>query len=622
MKRIIVPDVATIDYETEAIERRPEYPPKPVGVAIWLPRAKPIYMAWGHPCENNCSFAQAKSAIKDVRRRWPVLYHNSKFDAEVELEHFGIPLPHPTKYHDTLFLAFLDNPRSLSFHLKDLGVEYLVMEPTERDELKEWILANVDGATERNAGAFICKGPGKLVGKYAIGDVVRTYKLFKLLYPIAMEFGMGEAYERELRLMPAVLSMERDGVPVLAKRLKKDLGHAAVGRAKPTGWYKSLDTVERRIYKKLGGPFDISSPRQLGERLEHYEFLNPDNIIKTAKSGQISTKIEALETMMIDEKLLLSLKQRSALTKYIGTYGEPWLERAAAHNGVIYPRINQVRGEDGGAYTGRLSMYDPSLHNVPRNPSDDADFAGARELLPFLRNYLWPGGGQVMNARDYSQQELRVLAHFEQGALYQRYLKDPRIDAHDAVRELIAEIMHIMYERSDVKMTNFGIIYGMGIGTLARKTKKSLAEARQLKRAVLKALPGARELMDTVSRMARRNEPIRTWGGRVYYCEEPKMVDGKVKTFEYKLLNTLIQGSAADCTKQAMINYYEAADPNRSRLVLQVHDELVAVAAVKHARKEMDLLRDAMESVPFSVKMLSDGKVSAKSWGEMKKVNY
>jgi hypothetical protein len=223
-----IPTPICIDFETEGIKSRPKYPPKPVGVSIQFPgEKKPTYMAWGHPARNNCT---ENDAAKALRMAWEakddLLFQNAKFDVEVAEKHFTLPVPSWDRIHDTMFLIFLSDPRAPSLSLKPSAERILGMQPEEQDAVKEWILGHIftsesGGVGEvrialsrpegfhaippSKAGAFICYAPGDLVGKYANGDVTRTLKLFRKLYPEIVKRGMLSAYDRERRLMPILL---------------------------------------------------------------------------------------------------------------------------------------------------------------------------------------------------------------------------------------------------------------------------------------------------------------------------------------------------------------------------------------------------------------------------------
>ena len=179
------------------------------------------------------------------------------------------------------------------------------------------------------------------------------------------------------------------------------------------------------------------------------------------------------------------------------------------------------------------------------------------------------------------------------------------------------------FPRKHIKQTNFGIIYGMGVGKLAERLDLEPKAAKILKGSVMKAVPGIRTLQKMLRKLGEADEPFYTWGGREYYCEEAAYMDtadgGKKKIeFFYKMLNTLIQGSAADCTKVGMINV--ADNINHGRMVLQVHDEIILSVPRQHAKAEMVRMREAMEDVEFRLPMLSDGEIGRRSWAGMTKV--
>ena len=267
--------------------------------------------------------------------------------------------------------------------------------------------------------------------------------------------------------------------------------------------------------------------------------------------------------------------------------------------------------------------------NAPKEVAEeDADQSGyhhpkhVRGLphLPFVRDYLLPDPGQLWGKRDYSQQEFRILAHYEDGALLKLFKANPNMDVHVLVASLIfAKPMSDVTkdERGIAKTIGFGLLYGLGVPKLAAKLKRSEDEARDLKGQYMRALPGIKGLQDGIKSLVRADQPICTWGGREYYCEPPKEERGWMRTFEYKLLNYLIQGSAADCTKQAIINYHE--HPKRkARFLLTVHDEINASMPPKRLAEEMKVLEESMLDVDFGVPMLSDGKAGP-CWGQLSK---
>lgn len=631
-----------IDFETDAIEPRPKYPPRPVGVAIgWPGHGGRRYYAWGHPVGNNCTKAQAVKVLKAAYKSGDgLLFHNAGFDLDVAETHLGLPLPPWPRIHDTLFLAFLNNPYEQNLSLKPLADKYLDMPPDEQTELKDWIMANVrkpDGGriAPSQWGAYIAKAPGDLVGRYAIGDIKRTGMLYRYLWPLVRGAKMQEAYDRERRFLIVKLGMERRGVPVDAGRLAADTKL----------WSRSLEQTDDWLRTKLKAPgLDLDSNEDLADALEAAGKVK--EWILTAK-GNRSVAKKAIAEVLEDPEILSVMNYRGRLATCVRNFARPWL-RMAEDGGRIYCSWNQVRNNESGkntigARTGRLSSS-PNFQNVPKHPDLLAfsksqakrmqRMAEALEVmvlmlppsmrriaidLPNLRDYIIAGKGRKLNIRDYSQQELRILGHFEGAVLQEAYREDPTMDIHDLARTLINEMLMTNYPRKPIKNTGFGLIYGMGVGKLAGSINTDVDTARRLKDAYLSIFPGMKNLIKQLNHRARRGEPFRTWGGRVYYCEPERKIEGKMRNFAYKQLNTLIQGSAADNTKEAAIRYNDIAQDGE--LLISVHDEFITSAPDKAADHEMELLRQAMEGVEFDVLMLSDGKQSATSWAAAEKYN-
>jgi DNA polymerase-1 len=425
--------------------------------------------------------------------------------------------------------------------------------------------------------------------------------MFRYLWPkVIDQFGMQESYDRERQALPIFNDMSDKGLRVNRAKLGKDLKI-----------YKNLfNNIEEQIQYKLGMTFDIGSPKQLGDVLEK---TNSVNGWEYTEKGNKSTSRENLIKHIKDPKLVELLSSRGLLSTYINTFMEPWYEKSKS-TGRIYPSFNQVRatGEfvagSAGTRTGRPSSYGPNLFNVPRNLDEDW-----QKEMPWMRSYIIPDEGCVFLNRDYSQQELRILAHFENDEMLEAYNENPKMDIHDFAQELILQKTGAEYPRKHIKVTAFGIVYGMGIQKLADRLKIAYEEARDLKNAYLKAFPGIRNLSTEITEILTSGEPIRTWGGRIYYEEIDKKYGRDLK---YKMMNYAIQGSAADCTKQAMVNVVDNCKD--SRLTLQVYDEIMINTPKGKEKVEMQRMKEAMESIQFDVPMLSDGKKSARSWGAMR----
>ena len=231
-----------------------------------------------------------------------------------------------------------------------------------------------------------------------------------------------------------------------------------------------------------------------------------------------------------------------------------------------------------------------------------------------MRKYLLPDKGFVWCKRDYSQQELRILAHYTEGRLFQRYQENPRIDAHEETQTLIKEYTGRELPRKHVKITGFSIIYGSGVPKLSLMLGVDPLEGKATRDAYFTALPEVPRLMNDCMQIGRLGQYITTWGGRIYYTEPPKLIKGRWYNYEYKLLNYLIQGSAGDCTKESIIRWY--ADRGAGEFLNTVHDENNIQAPKETWKQDMKKLRVAMESIEFDIKMLSDGYVG-QSWATL-----
>lgn len=622
-----------VDFETEGIENRPEYPPVPVGVAIQTHSGlvkDRTYLAWGHPTENNCTREQARQRLLAIWRE-PLLFHNAAFDVEVAMKHLGLPFP--DHWDDSQIMAYLFDPRQRSVALKDLADSHLNMPPDEQERLRDWIVENYMKPRKLRKysqwGKYIAKAPGKLVGVYAVGDVVRTMKLANFFWPTIRETEMLDAYQREKRVIEIKLSMEHPGIRV-APKLKRD-------RRK---WQAAADDVGGRIRRKLRAPrdFNPNSNPQLADLLVKRNKLT--KVVKTAK-GNVSTARAVLEENCNDAELLRLLEFQSVLNNYLGTFLDKWLESYDKNDGLIFPTYNTIRGADEygkkgfGTRTGRLSSSNPNFQAVPADVEGSKHEVILLELQKYLRDfgldfvglrdYIIPRTGHVFLARDYSQQELRILAHFEDDQLLKRYLADSNLDIHQFITDLIHERVHILYPRKFIKIVVFSIIYGKGLAGLANELSVEEEEAGRVRAALLDAVPGVKDLQRDLNDICRRGLPIYTWGGRRYYpeddiYEENEHGEIRVRRLWYKMLNLLIQGSAADATKQGMIQVHERCDPRYFQLLVQVHDELLAEVPKRNWRRQNKLMTEAMEDLDFDVPMITEGKIGARSWGRLQEI--
>lgn len=606
----------TFDFETQAIGPRPHYPPKPVGVAINIPGKKPKYYSFGAPTNNNCTEEEARHALAGVWH-FPLLAHSMKFDYAVAIENWGLPKKPWHELHDSIFLLYLDNPQAPNFQLKSAAERYLGEPPDEQDAVRRWLIDHkVCRSNDKQWGRFICEAPGDLVGRYAIGDVTRTLGLYKLLMPKIRKEGMYEAYNRERELMPILLENERQGIRVDTGKLTWDINEYSKAAAKADEWLR----------KKLKSPdLNIDADQDLADALAKSKQVT--NWVYTAPTnahpeGVRSVAKDNLKVGMFkDPKVFSALGYRNRLKTSVGTFMQPWLTQAQQTGGTVHPNWNQVRGtEKFGTVTGRLSSSAPNFQNLPKNFEAKADgYTHPAFLdvpsLPLCRQYILPDEGGVYVHRDYNQQEFRLVGHYENGPLMEAYAADPDLDMHKFTQAEMLRIAALDLHRDPTKTANFLMLYGGGTKLLGEKINVSFDTAAKIKAAQKAALPGVlgRDgLLDQLKKLWRNGEPIVTYGGRLYYCEKSR--DGK--TFEYKALNYLAQGSAGDVTKQALINYSKLRQ--HGRLLNTVHDEINLSVPVEHVKTEMALLREAMESIPLDVFLKSDGKTGP-SWSKLEK---
>lgn len=621
----------TIDYETLGIASRPVYPPVPVGVSIKYPGKKATYYAWGHPTGNNCSYGKAKKAL-DIAwlHKGGILCQNAKFDYDVATTHMDCPPLQWDRVHDTMYLLFLNNPHQHNMSLKPSAQLLLGLEPEEQDAVADWLIENQpvpnvkiskSKTSEHYFGRYIAYAPGDIVGKYADGDVDRTEALFDLLHTrVVVDSGMSEAYDRERKLMMILLDMERRGLPIGVKRLRDDIDNYSAWMIECELW------ILKRI--KATKDLNLDSGEQLvGAMLA--AGVADENLLPRTPTGKYQTNKEALLLGVTDKALLAVLKYRTQLKTCLNTFMKPWL-LVAEKTGFIYTQWNQTKSTDSGGSigtrTGRLSST-PNFQNIPNEFKPIFDHEVPKTglpkcplkglpLLPKVRGYIKAPKGFVLCGRDFSAQELRILAHFEGGDMAQGYVDNPTLDLHTYAAELVSTTTGIKVTRRVAKDIAFSILYGSGLAKLAISVGCPVEQAGALKKAYLNTFPGVKGIISDLKARAHAKLPLKTFGGRLYHCEEPKIVDGRLRDFSYKMTNYLIQGSAADQTKDAVIRYHEAGSHKNAPMLLSVHDELVILSSSGNAKDAMLSLKEAMDAAGLDVPMVSEGEVG-NNWADM-----
>lgn len=597
-------DPVVVDFETRPIIPGSGHTPVPVGVSILIPGCGNTYWSWGHPGHNPHTWGDGRRWLASVWDQ-PLVFHNCKFDIGVAIEHMD--LPWPKHYDDTMFQAYLVDPLTRHVSLKTLAATLLNQPPEEKDAVYCWLKANFKGPflpdhkmiTPANAGAYICYAPYEVVAPYAMGDTQRTRDLHRILLPKVEKMGMRAAYERELKIAKVGYSMQSLGVRVDRKRLQDDA----------VKYQKMQDDQDVIIRSYLGKDLDVDKRADLAVALLDSGYC--ENLPKTP-TGKISTAKGSVEDNVTDPHLLKALRTRSTLQTLNGTFFKGWLAYSEA-DGRVHPSWNQVAANGLGARTGRFSCSEPNLTNVPTEFGEGEDDVLYGVDLPFMRRYLLPDEGQVIIPADYNGQEMRGLAHYAEGEALQIYKADPRADFHSVASELILRHTGMKVPRKTCKIVGFSLIYGSGIAMLAKQLGVSYDKAERIRNAYFKAMKGLREFMD----LFRHRDAIKTWGGRILPCPPPAVIDGEYRTFNYKLINYLIQGSAADQTKEAILRY----DATRAsgRLLMAVHDELVISVPAGRAKDEVKRLRASMEEMPgWDVPFVVDVEYGD-NWHDLKK---
>lgn len=606
------------DFETKAIDEFPNYPPKPVSLALSTEHGEDVYFAWGHPTNNNCTEEEAKAAL---RAYWDdpsteLVAHNLSFDLCVAAVHWGFSLEPAATMHDTMVMAFLLDPYAYTYALKPSAEKHLGLPPEERDAIQDWLIANgVPGATNKDWGGLICEAPGDIVGVYAMGDTRRTLRLFNEIYwPQIQASGMQDAYRREIDLIPVMLENTIEGIAVDIPRLTQDVQL----------YEKALADIGQFLFQQLNcEPFNVDSDAQLADAIDR---VYPGLEWVLTPKGKRSTSKANLEITLSSVGGLLgaTLQYRASIATCLNTFMKPWLKQAVNGDGRIRCQWNTTRSDTAGARTGRLSSK-PNFQNIPTLES--AKFKQALKAfsaylealgyppLPNVRCYVVADDeNSVLLDRDFSGQELRVMAHFEDGQALQAYKENPFLDLHQWAADFINDNLGLNITRKQTKTCSFAILYGSGLTTLAAQMGGTTDEAARVKGAYLDALPGLQDLINGLKSRARQNLPFRTWGGRLYYCEPAKFVDGRWRSYDYKMVNYLIQGSSADITKEALIRYHH--NRKHGRIILCVHDEICVSCPIEHYKTEMEILHACMEGVELDAKLVSDGKIG-RNWHEL-----
>jgi len=406
-----------------------------------------------------------------------------------------------------------------------------------------------------------------------------------------------------LGLLPLFMNTEMPLIRVLAdtecKGVKIDRGRlSSLSRE----FDQRLNGIVKQIYDVAGGPFNINSPQQLSRVLFETLGLAP---VKKTKTGY-STDTEVLQTLSMEHPLPKEILEYRTLTKLKGTYIDVLPTLINPLTGRIHASFNQMV-----VATGRLSSSDPNLQNIPIRGEEGMK----------IREAFIPEEGHILISSDYSQIELRVLAHISgDQVLIDTFQKDGDIHSRVAREVFGVEEGGVTQEmRRTAKVINFGIIYGMSSFGLAKELGISQRDAQNYIEDYFAKHQGVKEYMKNVQEEAREKGFVQTLFGRIRYIPEISNHDNNIRQLgERAAMNTPIQGTAADIIKMAMVNIYKKINERGfvSRLIMQIHDELVFEVSEDEIDAMETLIRKEMEqvvslSVPLKVSL---GK--GHSWAE------
>ncbi len=502
---------------------------------------------------------------------------NIKYDLEV-LANYGIELK--GELWDTMVAHYLIQPEWR--HNMDFMAEaYLNYKTIHIDEL-----IGPKGKNQKNMRELL---PTQIY-EYAAEDADVTLKLKNVLEPKLMEVGAQDLFhDIEMPLVRVLADMERTGVRIDTESL------AETSRA----FTQRMHDIEERIYELAGERFNIASPKQVGEIL--FDKLHVIDKPKRTKTGQYVTSEEVLQTLKGKHEIVEKILAHRGLKKLLGTYIDTLPTLINPKTGHIHTSYNQTV-----TATGRLSSSDPNLQNIPVRGEDGKE----------IRKAFIPEPGCLFYSADYSQIELRVMAHLSDDEnMIRAFNEGHDIHAATAANIYKEDIDKVTSDqRRKAKRANFGIIYGITVFGLAERLEIDRAEARQLIDGYFETFPKVKEYMEECKEVARQKGYVETFFKRRRYLPDINSRNATVRGFaERNAINAPIQGSAADIIKVAMIRIYERFQKEhvKSKMILQVHDELnFTVYPEEKEMVERIVMQEMQNAYSLKVPLIADA-----GWG-------
>lgn len=545
-----------------------------VGFSFCVSESEAFYVPIAHSsfvAEKQVSKTAAKKALELIFSRF-VVGHNLKYDFEIVRQNFALDLP--LKYADTMILAWLKNP-SLRVNMDDLAKRLFDYETIKFESVVK-------------KGESFASVELESACKYAAEDAYITLRFYLYFLKNLEKELLDLARDVEFPFIKVILMLENNGIKLDCARLESLMKRFS----------SDIKDISEEIYTLAGERFNLNSPKQVGEVL--FNRLNLESGKKN-KSGAFSTDEKVLNELKDAHPVVAKILDYRELAKLYSTYCEPLLRLALKDsNSRIYSSFLQT-----GTATGRLSSKDPNLQNIPAHGQYAKDYKAcfvAREGFSFL-------------SLDYSQIELRMLAHFSGDAkLLQAFANDEDIHARTAVMIF----GHSDYNtRSIAKSINFGLIYGMGYKTLSKNLNIDAKLAKSYIEKYFENFTSIKSYFDEVKAKARENGYITTLLGRKRYFDFAGANAMMQAAYERESVNSILQGSAADIIKLASLEIAKHLDDEK-KLILQIHDELIFEVKDEKLENFCNLAQNIMQNI---VKLRLNLKTSsswAKNWGALK----
>ncbi len=580
--------IISFDTETTSTE---EMRAEIVGISIAISAGEGYYIPIGHAAGNNLPLKKVIAALEESMTNLKIgkVAHNAKYDYIVLAQHGLVVSP---LTFDTMLAEFIVDPSSRHLGLKNLAFVKLGEEMTHIEELigkgkKQISMADV--AIES-------------VAPYAVADAETTLRLMPLVQKELKRVNGEKLFEEiDLPLTPVLADMEMTGISL-------DLPFFA---SMDTELTKRLAQVEKQVFDSVGKPFNINSTQQLSDVLFKTLGLEPPDKGNKTASGHYSTAAGVLEELSGKHPVVDWVLEQRELSKIKSTYVD-------ALPVAINPKTNRVHTSYSqiGAVTGRLSSNNPNLQNIPIRSE-----TGRR-----VRNGFIAGRGNYLLSVDYSQIELRIVAHMaEDEGMLAAFRAEEDIHATTAAAIYNVALDAVTKEmRRHAKAINFGLIYGMSAFGLMRGTDLTLAEAENFVKAYFTKFPGVKKYLDGIRKQAARQGYVETLlGRRRYFPALQGKTNPQMKAREEReAINAPIQGTAADIMKIAMLKIPPAlkkANLN-GKMLLQVHDELVLECPRGELEKTAKVVKETMANAYLLSIPLSTEARYGLNWGEMKTI--